>query len=613
MGSCPPWTSTGFKHFSWLNGSLTRHEESKAHLDSSRNAKLFLSRTDPTSSATIVGHAAESIQETAEQVRKNREYVNRLFKVVQHLGIHGQAFRGNDESEDSINQGLFRATFNLLEAERPLKDKIKVTGSMGFKGTSAEIQNELIKIYAEAVMEEIKAEVTDAPFFSILADETTDLTGKNQLSLVLRYVSGSEVRESFIGFYNVSGEGGAVKLSERILDLLTNYNIRNIVGQSYDGASLMSGWLAGVQKLVRDKCPMAVFTHCLSHRLNLAMEASIQSLACNRVLVILDEMSKFFRLSFKRTDVLTCSRPPAVSDTRWNNKSRQLAHLIQNRDAYLACFKGIRDDTIPGKVWTPATQASATLFVTHLESAEFLFVERLLHRAFQITDVLYTQLQSVGLNITSANKLIEVQLEKLNGLDSEEVFRELKTGVDMANITFDAREELSSVVWNMTEELTQRFESLSELTFLNLLDRKVKVEPLVDALMTSPYGHLFEKGRLLSDLICFRDSPELGEDPITILREICRLKMDEYDLRELAKFTKLVLTIPLTSVSCERSFSSLKFIKTRLRTRMLDDRLNHLSILKIGGKRAAQTDIEKLVDTFAAKKPRNIRLTYSSK
>ena len=608
MGSCPPWTSTGFRNFAWLGNSLTRHEESKTHLDNSRKAKLFLKRTDPSSTATIVGHSAEGTRETAEQVRKNREYVNRLFKVVQHLGIHGQAFRGNNEGEDSINQGLFRATLKLLEGERPLKDGIKVTGSMGFKGTSAEIQNELIQIYAEAVIEEIKAEVADTQFFSILADETTDLTGKNQLSLVLRYVSGSEVRESFIGFYNVSGEGGAANLSERILDLLTNYNIRKIVGQSYDGASLMSGWLAGVQKRVRDRCPMAVFTHCLSHRLNLAMESSIQSVACNTVLVIMDEISKFFRQSFKRTDVLSCTRPPAVSDTRWNNKSRQLAHLVQNRDAYLACFKGIRDNTIPEKVWTPATQASATLFVTHLESADFLFVTKLLHRAFQITDILYTQLQSVGLNITSANRMIEAQIEKLNGLDTEEVFRDLKTGVDVAKITFDARQELSSVVWNLTEELIQRFESLSELTFLNLLDRKVKVEPLVDALMCSPYGHLFEKGRLLSDITFFRDSPELGEDPVTILREICHLKMDEYDLKELAKFTKLVLTIPLTSVSCERSFSSLKFIKTRLRTRMLDDRLNHLSILKIEGARTAQTDLEKLVDSFAAKKKRNIRL-----
>ena len=65
----------------------------------------------------------------------------------------------------------------------------------------------------------------------------------------------------------------------------------------------------------------------------------------------------------------------------------------------------------------------------------------------------------------------------------------------------------------MTEELSQTFESLSEITFVNLLDRKVKVEPLVNALMKPPYGHIFVKERLISDLMFFRASPELEEDP----------------------------------------------------------------------------------------------------
>ena len=126
---------------------------------------------------------------------------------------------------------------------------------------------------------------------------------------------------------------------------------------------------------------MAIFTYCLSHELNFAIEASIQSVACNRVLLILDESS----FGFKRTDVLSCSIPTAASDTRWNDKSRQLVHIVQKEMP-----KWIRDDTTQGRVWNPATQASATLFVTHLESADFMFVEKLLNRAFQITDIYCT-------------------------------------------------------------------------------------------------------------------------------------------------------------------------------------------------------------------------------
>ena len=44
-----------------------------------------------------------------------------------------------------------------------------------------------------------------------------------------------------------------------------------LVGMGFDGASVMSGKLGGVQKLIRDKSPMAYYLHCYAHRLNLVL------------------------------------------------------------------------------------------------------------------------------------------------------------------------------------------------------------------------------------------------------------------------------------------------------------------------------------------------------
>jgi len=44
-----------------------------------------------------------------------------------------------------------------------------------------------------------------------------------------------------------------------------------LVGMGFNGASVMSGKLGGVQKLIRDKSPMAYYLHCYAHRLNLAL------------------------------------------------------------------------------------------------------------------------------------------------------------------------------------------------------------------------------------------------------------------------------------------------------------------------------------------------------
>jgi len=40
-------------------------------------------------------------------------------------------------------------------------------------------------------------------------------------------------------------------------------------GQGYDGASTMSGVVGGVQKLIQDKQPPAVYVYCPAHNLNL--------------------------------------------------------------------------------------------------------------------------------------------------------------------------------------------------------------------------------------------------------------------------------------------------------------------------------------------------------
>ena len=42
-------------------------------------------------------------------------------------------------------------------------------------------------------------------------------------------------------------------------------------GQAYDGASNMAGAINGCAKLIRDKYPKAVYQHCRSHCLNLAI------------------------------------------------------------------------------------------------------------------------------------------------------------------------------------------------------------------------------------------------------------------------------------------------------------------------------------------------------
>lgn len=48
-------------------------------------------------------------------------------------------------------------------------------------------------------------------------------------------------------------------------------SLSELRGQGYDGASTMSGERAGVQALLREKQPKALYIHCAGHSLNLAI------------------------------------------------------------------------------------------------------------------------------------------------------------------------------------------------------------------------------------------------------------------------------------------------------------------------------------------------------
>ena len=50
--------------------------------------------------------------------------------------------------------------------------------------------------------------------------------------------------------------------------------MEKMIGQGYDGASSMSGEEKGVQAIVKESCPLAVYVQCSAHVLNLVLVKS---------------------------------------------------------------------------------------------------------------------------------------------------------------------------------------------------------------------------------------------------------------------------------------------------------------------------------------------------
>ena len=133
--------------------------------------------------------------------------------------------------------------------------------------------NKVINIIGHDVIRgRIIADVNNARYFSVLADEVS-CHNVEHMPLCLRFVdSKSHIREEFIAFIKLE-QVRAKDITTAIISTIEGLGLSldNLRGQGYDGASTMSGKNAGVQALIRQKQPKALYTHCAGHSLNLAI------------------------------------------------------------------------------------------------------------------------------------------------------------------------------------------------------------------------------------------------------------------------------------------------------------------------------------------------------
>ena len=144
----------------------------------------------------------------------------------------------------------------------------------------------------DIILPELKAEVTQCPFYSVLADEVTSHNTEH-LAVCIRFVDGSlSIREECVAFVKLE-RVRAADIATGIQEVLKSVGLplTHLHGQGYDGASTMSGEKGGVQRLLKDKQPKALYTHCAGHSLNLVITGSCQIPAIHNCISSVKDMT----------------------------------------------------------------------------------------------------------------------------------------------------------------------------------------------------------------------------------------------------------------------------------------------------------------------------------
>ena len=274
-----------WKNATAKNGALFVHNNSTMH----RNSMLSMEEFKVNSShSTSIPHRLETGR--LEQIKKNRHYLCSIIHALLFCAHQEISLRGHDEFENSLNRCNFKELVHLLaKYDSEVLERVR-NGARNSNYTSPEVQNQLLTVMADMVRKRICNAVQSGGPFSLLADESKDLSNTEQLTVVLRYVdiSHGSIHEHFLTFVPAKNFN-AESLSIYLLDTLGEYSLdpKQIVSQGYDGAAVMSERCTGVQERIREVATHARYIHCYAHNLNLVLADCVKNN---------DEASDFFAL-----------------------------------------------------------------------------------------------------------------------------------------------------------------------------------------------------------------------------------------------------------------------------------------------------------------------------
>lgn len=382
-----------------------------------------------------------------------------IIDTVITLGKQNIAFRGHrddgillDTSKTTsiANEGNFREILKLRirAGDKILENHLK---NANFNATyiSKTTQNLLIKCCGEEIMHNIKSFLNYSKFYSVLFDETTDISTISQMSVVIRYIYNSEVREDFIGFFDLhymnfetelvaSAEPkiDGVKLGRSVIHVLemNDINIKKCVGICTDTCSVIMSQLRGAVSEIKKSANLAVRVPCYNHSLNLSLSKCLEGQSIRNCFGIMREVIGFFHASAKRSYVLKNilkSKLSKLCDTRWVERHDSTLYFENNLCLIVDTLESIR-------TWNDTTSSTkAGLLLNSILTSQFIISLQCITYIFSKTIILSNTFQKKSLDLNSAENCIKdlLNILKSNRENAEAEFNDIwKKTKDLSSI-----------------------------------------------------------------------------------------------------------------------------------------------------------------------------------
>lgn len=647
--------SDGNSDWKNLAALLKDHEKTADHLANMTSWRTLHQRL-------VAGKTIDAVNQElfVNEVNRWREILKRLVAIVVHLAERNLAFRGHSEKLYEPGNGNFLGQVQLMAQFDPvMREHVKRVANKEVNESyfSKSIQNELICLVANTVTQAIVERVKRSKYFSVIMDCTPDVSHTEQLSMVLRVVNcepgrGASIHEHFVGFLvaeDTTGKG----LLELFLGHLQalQLNLDDCRGQSYDNGSNMQGKKQGVQTRILELNSKALCVPCASHTLNLVVgDAAKSSVASLSFFGLLQRLYALFSASVHRWTILQkhvkdFSLKP-LSATRWEARVESVKAVRYQLPEILDALSALKE-------YAEEKQDSECASNAHSLQKEmgkwpFLVSVIVWHNVLYHINKVSKMLQSPKVSVEVMRREITAVIEFLkeyreNGFTSAKTdAREIAERIDVEmawpetrqrkkkrQFEYEGREETVSTA----EEVYRRevFLHMIDTTLVTVRERFSHMEAVFEL-----YGFLYSTDLMRNamhdgkelDECCHRLERKMNDvDAEDLKQEIIHavtafpphvtspFQMLDYVYKEnildtypnLTIALRLLLSLPVTVASGERSFSSLKRLKTYLRSTMSQDRLSALAVISIEHDITKTLDIDSVITKFAEAKARKVR------
>ncbi|XP_076660746.1 uncharacterized protein LOC143364134 [Halictus rubicundus] len=541
------WLS-GFNDWQHLNPYLSRHESSISHRANYIKMKKFEKKLK------CGGFVDDHLLEQLEKEKGKWRHVLKRDELISHYDSNIK------KHIDSHNKGAISYF-------------------------SPKIRNELIDLAAKQVQSHIIQNIK-----------------KEQMVQIIRYVhidsnKKCKIEESFITFINTEAKTGE-GLSREILDKLAEdgLEIANVRGQSYDNGANMAGKYKGVQAQIIALNENARFIPCTAHSLNL-----------------IAARWKLLQTELKTTLKGSC-------DTRWSSK----ANAVHAMNCQLPTIVNMLKKMTESDQNTGDKIVQAKSILKSIQTFEFTgrlkFWDSLLSKINRIN----LALQDKNFDIARATGMIKGLLSQLtiyretffptilqsSAVTAEELevtpdFQDTrkrkkkmvageKAKDDSQHISAQTqfKVELTQVIDSMITKINTRFVALNEVAddfaFLSgqaILATDVTQLTKMAADLALKYPNDLDPYEFSLEIESFKlkattlmnDLKDKSMNHFQVLEKIYELSLENV-YPNIITALRIFLCMPVTTATCERSFSKLKLIKSYLRSSLAQEHLANMSI-----------------------------------